>query len=57
MIAHLELLYHYSCDFCKRWWTIADVSPIINMSMHCLHCGKQSIVESVKTAVNLTPEN
>jgi hypothetical protein len=47
---YLEHLYHYNCQSCKRWWTVADIPPAIGGSFTCPHCGHAGKVGSVKTA-------
>ncbi len=49
MKVSLEHLYHYRCDTCQRWWTIADIKPEISSVVYCPHCGLQNIVEAIET--------
>jgi transcription elongation factor Elf1 len=40
---HKEILYHFTCLFCKMWWSIAcsdDWSPT-QSELFCPHCGKK----------------
>ena len=46
----LEFLYHCCCDFCEKWWSIADITPIIGEKMFCPHCGARNPVEQVNAA-------
>jgi hypothetical protein len=48
MKVSLESLYHFNCDRCRKWWSCADIKPVIGAEMHCPHCGKVNIVESIK---------
>ena len=47
-----EHLYHYHCESCKRWWSVADIAPVIGGSFTCPHCGHAGEVGSIKTAEN-----
>jgi hypothetical protein len=47
-----EYLYHYHCESCNRWWTVADIAPVIGGSFTCPHCGHAGKVGSIKTAEN-----
>lgn len=41
-----EILYHYHCDYCDKWWSISDLEPRSRLTSFCPHCGVcQSIVE------------
>lgn len=40
-----EVLYHFSCGECKKWWTVGDWQGAENDRMHCPHCGTQQTVE------------
>lgn len=33
----LELLYHWRCGSCQKWWTVADVVPT-QKTVYCPHC-------------------
>ena len=43
-----EILYHFQCGKCTKWWTISDHHFLaINNSIVCPHCGyKNKIIES-----------
>ena len=47
MKVSLEYLYHYICDHCQKWWTIADIKPDIGSHALCPHCGKTSLIEEI----------
>ncbi len=49
MKVSLEYLYHFRCDRCSQWWTIADIEPQIGKDMTCPHCNYLNIVESIQT--------
>ena len=51
-----ELLYHFNCSNCKKWWSYAapdkydpgrdnsDIGPVpSSRMMFCPHCGHQSL--------------
>lgn len=44
---NLELLYHYQCDHCKKWWTIGDIIPKTGSLIYCCHCGQGNTIEGV----------
>ena len=39
MKVSLELLYHFNCDRCSKWWTVADITPLAGAIVWCPHCG------------------
>jgi DNA-directed RNA polymerase subunit RPC12/RpoP len=49
MQVSLEFLYHFRCDRCSQWWTIADIEPKIGADMSCPHCQHLNIVENILT--------
>lgn len=49
MKVSLEFLYHFRCDRCNQWWSIADIEPKIGNSIHCPHCGYLNTVELIQT--------
>lgn len=48
MQVSLELLFHYKCDRCQKWWSVADIHPVIDASVSCPHCGERSEVEGLQ---------
>ncbi len=40
----LELLYHYQCDACQKWWSVADITPQPGETVWCPHCRNQDVV-------------
>jgi chromosome segregation ATPase len=46
MKVSLELLFHYRCDNCDRWWSIADIPP--KPATICPHCGTTNKVEDTQ---------
>ena len=41
----IETLYHFSCEKCKKWWSIGDPFWASYKTMTCPHCGKESKLE------------
>jgi hypothetical protein len=37
----VEVLYHFSCESCKKWWTIADFQWQSGDIVNCPHCSYQ----------------
>ena len=35
----IEKLFHFSCEFCNKWWTIGDAEP--ERQYFCPWCGKE----------------
>ena len=38
-----EVLWHFTCEFCKGWWSIAasDEWHPSDKVLYCSHCGKE----------------
>lgn len=49
MKVSLEHLYHYQCDGCTKWWTIADIQPVVGNQIFCPHCGNANTVEIIES--------
>ncbi len=47
MRVSVELLYHYCCDRCRRWWSCGDIQPYEGKLIYCPHCGQENTVEGV----------
>jgi len=45
-----EVLYHFSCGLCKKWFSIGDYDPDekFGNKLHCPHCGELQDVEEIK---------
>ena len=42
MKSSVEVLYHFTCDSCKNWWSIAMEKHGWNpKEMWCPHCGSK----------------
>ena len=45
-----EILYHFLCDACTKWWSIGDWEP--KKTLTCPHCNhKDEVVELDKDMV------
>ena len=44
---YIETLYHYQCDDCKFYWTIADKKVDKGDSITCPHCAKSLTVNEL----------
>lgn len=43
-----EVLYHFNCGECKKWWTVGDWHTLRNGDMtYCPHCGTLQEVEEL----------
>ena len=41
-----ETLWHFTCDYCKLWWSFASTDGYIpQKSLFCPHCGKENVIE------------
>ncbi|NJK72263.1 MAG: hypothetical protein HC926_02535 [Synechococcaceae cyanobacterium SM2_3_60] len=49
MKVSLEYLYHFACESCQRWWSIADIEPHVGDPFNCPHCGHTNTVEVIHT--------
>lgn len=43
-----EILYHFNCDECGRWWSIGDYHVIQAETLTCPHCGCEQGVEEIE---------
>ncbi len=39
-----EILNHFHCIFCKKWWTVGDI-PLEKKNWYCPWCGKENKYE------------
>jgi hypothetical protein len=39
-----EMIYHFKCQHCLKWWSIGDWTP--TKELWCTHCGVKSEVVS-----------
>lgn len=54
MKVNLELLYHYRCDHCQSWWSIADIPPTVRSYGHmkCPHCADDNRIDEIEYVLN-----
>ena len=43
----IEVLYHYRCGACQKWWSIAD-DPCVGEDKFCPYCGTYAQAVEVK---------
>lgn len=46
-----EILVHFQCGECKKWWTIGD-APIEKTEWVCPWCGALRKIESINSTNN-----
>lgn len=44
MKRNIELLSHFLCEFCQKWWSIGD-APIEKKEYFCPWCGEVNKIE------------
>lgn len=45
----IEILYHFNCTLCKKWWSIGDFNLKKNEHLTCPYCGcNQELMKSKK---------
>lgn len=37
----IEILYHYNCYGCLKWWSVAGIKPATTIT--CPHCGREAM--------------
>ena len=43
-----ETIWHFTCESCKGWWSIAasdDYQPSIFENLYCPYCGEDQIID------------
>ena len=44
-----EILYHFNCGKCEKWWTIADHHFLSKSNLIiCPHCGYKEKIKEIK---------
>ena len=38
MTTNPELIYHFTCEKCKLWWSIATTDPLDKKTWYCPWC-------------------
>jgi rRNA maturation endonuclease Nob1 len=41
-----EILYHFQCEQCQKWWSISD-APVDKKSWYCPWCGTLQTFEKI----------
>ena len=42
-----ETIWHFTCDFCKLWWSFASSDEFQpKRKIFCPHCGKENKIEN-----------
>ena len=42
-----ETIWHFTCDFCKLWWSFASSDEFQpKRNIFCPHCGKENKIEN-----------
>ena len=42
-----ETIWHFTCDFCKLWWSFASSDEFQpRRNIFCPHCGKENKIEN-----------
>ena len=45
-----EILYHFNCGKCDKWWTIADHHLLFKeVKITCPHCGHKEGTKEIKS--------
>ena len=53
----IEYLYHFQCDYCHGWWSVADYKIQPHRQIYCPHCGLQNgIPEAILTGDDFKKE-
>ena len=43
-----EILYHFNCGKCNKWWSVSDYHLLSNKVIICPHCEHKGEVIEVK---------
>ena len=42
-----ETIWHFTCDFCKLWWSFASSDEFQpKKNIFCPHCGKENKIDN-----------
>lgn len=49
MVVSTEILYHFNCEECSKWWSISDSTKkvIHGSSWNCPYCGYAQTVTNL----------
>jgi hypothetical protein len=53
MKVNQEIVNHFSCDRCRYWWSIANVSFKLGQTIHCPWCGYENTISEIIGSENL----
>ena len=42
-----EILYHFNCGKCNKWWSISDHHLLSKNIITCPHCGHEGKIKEV----------
>lgn len=48
----IEILYHFRCCVCDKWWTIGDWTPVDALS--CPHCSQVGEIDGIDPNAELS---
>lgn len=43
-----ETIWHFICEFCKGYWTIASMDNWKPKKLYCPHCGELNTVDQIQ---------
>jgi len=49
MQVNVEKIWHFTCEFCKMWFSIAVMDDWKPKKLYCPHCGKRQEITVDKT--------
>jgi phage FluMu protein Com len=49
-----EILNHFGCEHCKRWWSMGSVKFELGQQLNCPWCGELNTITEIDTTGNLT---
>lgn len=52
MKCSIEVLYHFHCQYCQKWWSFADIPVVRGAEITCPHCGKKDTVWQITNGFN-----
>jgi hypothetical protein len=56
----VEKIYHFTCEFCKNWWSYAysdsDKNPFVK-KIHCPFCGESAVATLAISSESMTENN
>ncbi len=49
-----ETIWHFSCSYCKGWWSIASHDDWDPKKLYCCHCGKPCVSDESNNDVDFS---